>query len=329
MRSQAEQSTEGPCHEIMTPCRFAAYKVRLYPTGPQQRALAQWFGHGRWVWNWGLKRSNARGWLAEAPASCLAQKLRDLDTAYRNAFTGRARLPRFKSRHGPQRVRVAFDHRHHGKVRAWLEDRMVLPGIKAVKLRGRALPKLVTVSLDPCGRYWVSFAVEEHIAPMAPARRSSVGVALGVVLLATLSNGETIENPRTLAKRLKQLERLQQRLARQCRGSNRRARTRIRIARLYARITDCRREHLHRLTHRLVHENQVLTVEDLNAEGMARSAMGNIEAEDLRILMYPEDSGPVTRSRTRAGDTRASGGEGERSNVAGPVAMSARIDREV
>ena len=107
---------------------------------------------------------------------------------------------------------------------------MVLPGIAAVKRRGRALPKLVTVSLDPCGCYWVSFAVEEHIAPMAPARRSSVGVDLGVVHLATLSNGEMIESPRTLAKRLKQLERLQQRLARQCRGSNRRARNPHRLA---------------------------------------------------------------------------------------------------
>jgi len=131
-----------------------AYKLRLYPTRTQERALARWFGHSRWVWNWALaarrkayarrgatltavdlgrlltriKRSRTRGWLAEVPSSCLAQKLRDLDAAYANAFAGRARLPRFKRRRSAQRVRVTFDQRHAGKARTWLAGRMVLPG---------------------------------------------------------------------------------------------------------------------------------------------------------------------------------------------------------
>ena len=85
-----------------------------------------------------MKRSKMRTWLAEAPSSCIGQKLRDLDTAYRNAFAGRARLPRFKSRRSAQRVRVTFDQRHAGKVRAWLEGRIVLPELGAVALRGRS-----------------------------------------------------------------------------------------------------------------------------------------------------------------------------------------------
>ena len=290
-----------------------AYKLRLYPTRTQERALAQWFGHGRWVWNWALeargkayrrrgvtltsvdlsrlltriKRSRTRGWLGDVPASCLAQKLCDLDTAYRNVFAGRARLPRFKSRRGPQRVRVEFDHRHAGKVRAWLAGGLVLPGLGGVKLRGRALPKampkLVTVSLDVCGRYWVSFAVEETVATPAPAQRASIGVDVGVAHLAVLSTGEAIANPRSLARHLAQLARLSQRIARQCRGSNRRGRTRTRIARLHARIADCRREHLHRLSHRLVSENQVIAIEDLNAEGMGRSAKGTRAAPGRNV----------------------------------------------
>ena len=423
-----------------------AYKLRLYPTRAQEGALAQWFGHSRWVWNWALearrkayarggetltsvdlsriltriKRSAERSWLAEAPSSCLKEKLRDLDTAYRNAFAGRARVPRFKSRRGRQRVRVAFDHRHAGKVRAWLVGRMVLPGIGAVKLRGRALPqampKLVTVSLDAAGRYWVSFAAEETAPPPAPAQRPSIGVDVGVAHLAVLSTGEAIANPRSLPRHLAQLARLQQRIARQCRGSNRRRRTRSRIARLHARIADCRREYLHRLSHRLVSENQVIAIEDLNAEGMGRSAQGtreapgrnvrakaglnravrdaafgelrrqlvykgewygrtvvavdrffassrlcsgcgahngalalaerrwrcggcgaehdrdvnaavNIEAEGLRLIQHPEDTGTVIGSQARAFDVRAFGGEGERHLVPGPVAVSARIGR--
>ncbi len=284
-----------------------AYRLRLYPTRGQARELARWFGHARWVWNWALaarrkayarrgetltsvdlsrmvtcmKRSNTLGWLSEVPSSCLAQKLRDLDAAYRNAFAGRARLPRFKSRRGVQRVRVEFDRRHAGKVRAWREGRMVLPRLGAVKLRGRALPatipKLVTVSRDRAGRWWASFAVEEVIAAKAPARRASIGVDVGVKHLAVLSTGDAVANPRTLSRHLGRLARLHQRLARQCRGSNRRRRTRARVARLHARIADCRREHLHRLTHRVVSENQVIAIEDLNAEGMGRSARGTEE----------------------------------------------------
>ena len=221
------------------------------------------------------------------PSSCLAQKLRDLDTAYRNVFAGRARAPRLKSRRDPQRVRVAFDHRHAGKVRAWLEGRMVLPGIGAVQLRGRALPqamaKLVTVSLDAAGRCWMSFAVEKTFATAAPAPRPSIGVDVGVAHLAVLSTGEAIENPRSLARPLAPLARLSQRLARQCRGSNRRRRTRTHIARLHARIADCRREHLHRLSHRLVSENQIIAIEDLNAEGMGRSARGTRAAPGRNV----------------------------------------------
>ena len=210
-----------------------------------------------------------------------------LDSAYRNAFAGRARLPRFKSRRGAQRARVGFDARHAGKVRAWLTGRLVLPGLGAVKLRGRtlprAMPKLVSVTLDAAGRYWVSFAVDEAIAQPAPAMHPSVGIDVGVAHLATLSTGEHVENPRALAKHLARLARLQQRLARQCRGSRRHARTRTRIARVHARIADCRREHLHRLSTRLVHENQVIAIEALNAEGMGRSAKGTREAPGRNV----------------------------------------------
>ena len=290
-----------------------AYKLRLYPTRTQERALARWFGHSRWVWNWALaarrkayarrgqtlspvdlsrlltriKRSKTRVWLAEAPESCLAQKLRDLEAAYCNAFAGRARLPRFKSRRGAQRARVRFDPRHTGKVRAWLRGRMVLPELGAVKLRGRplpaAVPKLVTVSRDAAGRYWVSFAVEEPLRAAAPASSPSIGIDFGVARLATLSTGETVANPRPLAAHLARLHRLQQRLARQRRGSKRRGRTRTRIARLHARVADCRREELHRLSHRLVSENQVIAIEDLNVEGMGRSARGTREAPGRRV----------------------------------------------
>ena len=290
-----------------------AYKLRFYPSGEQTQALAQWFGHARWIWNWALdarckayarrsetltsvdlsrvltriKRSKARSWLADVPRSCLKEKLRDLDTAYRNLFAGRARPPRFKSRHDTQSVRVGFDQRHSGKVRAWLDGRVVLAKLGALKLRGRmlptAMPSLVTVTRDAADRYWVSFVVDEHIAPAGPALRESIGVDLGITHLATLSTGEHVANPRALQRHLEQLKRLQQRLARQRRGSNRRRRTRKRIARVHARIRNIRQDALHKLTTRLVHENQVIAIEDLGVEGMGRSARGTRETPGRNV----------------------------------------------
>ena len=228
------------------------YKLRMYPTRTQERALAQWFGHTRWVWNWGLesrqkayarrketltsvdldrrltqlKKAPSLEWLANVPAGCLTQKLRDLDTAFANFFDRRARYPRFKSRRGTQSARVCVDHRHAGKVAAWSEGTMVLPNIGPVKLRGRALPstmpKMVTVSRDATGRYWTSFAVEEEVKPAPEPVRYSVGIDVGARYLATLSSGERIENPRSLQRHAARLAKEQQRLGRQKKGSNRR-----------------------------------------------------------------------------------------------------------
>lgn len=288
-----------------------AYKLRFYPTRAQERALGCWFGHTRWVWNWALDarrkayarreetltsvdlegmlsrmmRGPSRAWLGDIPREALSQKLRDLDVAYQTFFEGRARFPRFKSKRSRQSTRVRFDARHAGKTQAWIvgtnersERHLVLPKLGGLRLRGRALPsampKMVTVSRDPAGRYWVSFSVEETPRAAPEPRCAIVGVDAGARCLATLSDGTRFANPRNLPKYAGQMKRLQQRLARQRKGSNRRACTRRRIARLHARIAHCRREALHRVTTQIVHESQVIVAESLDVKGMTRSARG-------------------------------------------------------
>ena len=124
---------------------------------------------------------------------------------------GPAQQPRFKSRRGPQTARVRFDQRHAEKAEAWNEGKMTLPQLGKVKLRGRALPtampKLVTVARAAAERHWASFAVDEFIASVLRARRKSVGLDVGITHIATLSTGETLENPRTLTNHLDQLKR--------------------------------------------------------------------------------------------------------------------------
>ena len=160
--SQTPTSLAAPASTL----GYYSHAAPWYPTRAQELALARWFDHSRWVWNWGLesrrkayarrnetlgsvdlgkrltqlKKAPSLAWLGDVAADCLNQKLRDLDTAFKNFFEGRAGFPRFKSRHGPQSARVIFDHRHAGKVRAWTSgtnDRpghhLVLPQIGAVQ----------------------------------------------------------------------------------------------------------------------------------------------------------------------------------------------------
>ena len=157
------------------------FRFRFYPTLKQRRYLARAFGTARHVFNWGLatkreaytERQESIGfvqlcrmltaskadkpWLADVDRQIQTQALRDLDTAYQNFFKKRAKYPRFKSRHGPQSVRFAFDHRHTGKVSAWAKRVLVLPGIGECRIADSLhawpeRPALVTVRRDAWGR---------------------------------------------------------------------------------------------------------------------------------------------------------------------------------
>ena len=249
-----------------------AYKLRLRPSADQRRALAQWFGHARFAWNWALdarqkayrrrgetlngvalsatftKIKRSRPWLYDVPSAIPQQAMRDIDAGYEAFRAGRVRHPRFKSRRrAAQSARVQFDYRSAGKARAWKEGTVVLPKIGRVKTRGRALPEampqLITVKHDACGRYWLSFTVKDTPQEAPEPFRASIGVDVGARRLATVAGSEQIvahvQHPRALNARLKQLEHAQQRIAKQCKGSQRRARTKQRIARIHRAHEPC------------------------------------------------------------------------------------------
>ncbi|PLY12445.1 MAG: transposase [Sedimenticola sp.] len=285
-----------------------AYKFRFYPNTAQRETLSQMFGTGRWVWNkalaWRsdcykalgesvsgvdfsreltfLKKLDSYAWLKQVPVTIGVQTLRDQDRAFTAFFKGTASYPRFKRRGGAQSIRLQFDQRvvaRHYRGGELLK----IPGFGPCKIRWsrkpHGIPKMVTVRCDSAGRYWVSMAIDEPIAPRpAPgAIKRTIGVDLGTTHLAVLSTGVKIDNPRHLLRYRVQLHKQQQRLARQQKGSNRREQIRRRIAQTHARITDCRREALHRFTTTLINDNQVIIVENLNVDGMGRSAKGTRE----------------------------------------------------
>ena len=277
--------------------KIRSYRLRAYPTPRQQRRLAREFGAARWVYNRGLetisrawreRQERITGvdvsrqitklkqaevpWLREISSYVLTQSLRDLDRAFKAFYAKRARYPRFKKRCGKQAVRYQLDGRLKGIYLAG--SRLALPRLGPLKLvwsrvpKGR--PKMATVRRDRVGRYFVSMAMEEEIRPL-PAADRAVGVDAGLSAAITLDDGTKVPPPRYLEGRLKQLKRRSRDFSRTKRGSRRRARARWRLAREHTRIWDCRREWLHKLSSRLVHENQVICVEDLNVSGMLRN----------------------------------------------------------
>jgi putative transposase len=274
-----------------------AYRYRCYPTPPQVVALARTFGSVRYVYNWALrlrqdayrerqerivytdtsaaltilKRQPDTVWLNEVSSVPLQQALRHLDRAYTNFFEGRARYPVLKKKRGRQAA-TYMSNAFHWDAQTCTLTLARIDGALAIRWsrRLRGTPSSVTISLDTAGRYFVSFAVEEEIAAL-PLADAEVGVDLGLTDLAVLSTGEKVANPRHLRRSERLLAHAQRDLCRKKKGSRNRAKARHRVACLHARIADQRRDGHHKLTTRIIRENQAVCVESLAVKNMVRN----------------------------------------------------------
>jgi len=132
-----------------------------------------------------------------------------------------------------------------------------------------AAPTTVTVSRDAAGRYFVSLLVEEEIAP-SPAVAPAVGIDLGLHDVVVLDNGEKVDKPHFFQQEEAKLATAQRRLAKKQRGSRNRDKARRTVARIHARIADRRTDFLHKLSTRLIRENQTICVESLAVKALAQ-----------------------------------------------------------
>ena len=278
-----------------------AYKVELDPTNVQRTALLRHAGAARFAYNWGLKRKQEAWWMNQLPvprlktptaidlhrelntlkagplawmyqsSKCAPQEaLRDLDRAYKNFFEGRARFPRFHSR----RRRVG-SFRLTGSVRPG--DRHIdLPRIGRVRLKERGyVPPCIrvlsaTVS-ERAGRWYVGLALEEERPDPPPMVGEAVGVDLGILRLATVSDGTVVENPKALADRLRKLQHLQREVSRKQKGSKNREKAKRRLSRCHAKVADLRKDALHKATTTLAKTKPVIVVESLRPKNLLKN----------------------------------------------------------
>ncbi len=275
-----------------------AYKYRFYPTPEQAEELARTFGCVRYVYNKALqermrayakegrrvsyvetsamltrwKRTEEMAFLNEVSSVPLQQALRHLQAAFANFFARRAKYPAFKSR---KKSRASAEYTRSAF--RWRDGRLTLAKMSeplrivwSRPLPEGAVPSTVTVSRDAAGRWFVSLLVEEKITPLSPVD-ATVGIDAGITSLLTLSTGEKITNLRHERADRRKLARAQCALARKAKGSANRAKARLKVARVHARITDRRRDFLHKVTTRLVRENQVIAVEHLTVRNMVKN----------------------------------------------------------
>jgi putative transposase len=221
-----------------------------------------------------MKATEDLAWLNEVPSVPLQQAIRHQQVAYTNFFAGRARYPRYKSRNGRQSAeytRSGFRYRDGRLFLAKTDTPLTFawswPGIDPASVD----PSTVTVSRDPDGRWYVSFAVDAADPERLPATGRAVGIDLGIKDLAVTSDGEKIANPRHLEAKARNLARYQRRQARCQKGSANRAKAKAKVARAHRKVRAARADFLHKTSTRLVRSNDVIVMEDLAVRNMVRN----------------------------------------------------------
>ncbi|MET7985752.1 RNA-guided endonuclease TnpB family protein [Streptomyces sp. NPDC005281] len=276
-----------------------AFKYRFYPTDAQAVELSRTFGCVRKVYNLALaarseawarqerinynvtsamltawKKTEELAFLNDVSSVPLQQCLRHLQVAFTNFFARRSRYPRFKSRKKSRKsaeyTTSGFRFRDGRLTLAKMSEPLAI--VWSRLLPEGAVPSTVTVSQDAAGRWFVSMLVEDPAVGPLPAVDAAVGIDVGLTHLLTLSTGEKIANPRYEHRDRARLALAQRRLAKKAKGDGaNRAKARREVAKIHARITDRRRDHLHRLTTRLVRENQTLVIEDLRVRNLVKN----------------------------------------------------------
>lgn len=274
-----------------------AFKYRFYPTPEQETLLRRTMGCARLVYNPALaarteawyehqervgyvetsamltewKKQEELQFLNEVSCVPLQQGLRHLQKAFSNFFEGRTKYPNFKKKHpggNAEFTKSGFRWKDGKVFLVKCSEPLAIRGSRQVP-KG-AEPSTVTVKLSPAGRWTVSLLVDIEIEPL-PESPNQVGIDLGITSLVTLCNGEKLANLKGFAAKRRKLRKAQKALSRKKKGSNNRHKARLKVATVYAEISDARNDFIHKFTTRLVRENQTIAVEDLAGSNLVKN----------------------------------------------------------
>lgn len=281
-----------------------SYRFRLYPNREQEILMLRTFGCCRFVFNHylaqrietyqetgkaptrfmqdkdltSLKQQEETLWLKEVDATALQSSIQDLDVAYQNFFRRvkqgeKPGFPRFKSKH---HHRQSYKSKCVGTNIKVLDNAVQLPKLGKVKCRiskevkGHILS--ATVSRNPSGKYYVSLCcrLDQEILRL-PTTGTAIGIDMGIKAFAVASDGKEFPNHKYLAKSEKKLARLQRQLSRKTKGSCRREKARLKVARLHEHISNQRKDTIHKLSTELFRQNDVVCIEDLAPKNMVKN----------------------------------------------------------
>jgi len=271
-----------------------AYKYRVYPTNEQKTLLARTFGCVRFVYNNILEyrhneyyqnnnsinynQTSAKltelkkelDWLYDVSNVALQQGLRNLDTAFSNFFKGRAKYPKFKNRHKKQSFRLTNSGFRFKDGKLYIAKSKEPLEIKWSRDLDLSKINSITVSKDSADRYFVSIQGEKDMK-LKPVNQNKIGIDLGLTHFLIDSNGNKIANLRNTRKYAQKLKIEQRRLSKKQKGSENFKKQKLKVARVHAKIADCRKDFLHKLSSNIVNENQVIILEDLAVKNMIQN----------------------------------------------------------
>ena len=282
-------------------------KFRLYPNKQQIELINKTFGCVRYVYNYYLtkrielykteqkvmnyyacsadltKLKQEKEWLKEPDKCSLSNSLKDLDNAYQNFFKrvrqniDKVGFPKFKNKHNyKQSYRTTCKYRKNCVPSIDIKNNKIklpkLGWIKCVKsqeIQGRILN--CTIIKTKSDKYFVSICCTDIETQKYERNNNVIGIDLGVKEFATISNGEIIKNPKFLSKLEKKLKREQRKFSKKKKGSKNKNKQRIKVARIYEKIVNQRKDFLQKLSTRLIKENQIICLEDLSVKDMVKN----------------------------------------------------------
>ena len=282
--------------------RLQAYQFELMPHGQQQRNMRRFAGACRFVFNKSLawqkeqyasdqtirfsytvlanllplwKQDPNLAWLKESPSQTLQQTLKDLERAYINFFSKRAGFPRFKKKGQSDSYRYP-----QGCKLDQGNSRIFLPKLGWMRYRNSrevlGEVKHVTVT-HSCAKWFVSIQTEREVEPSLPPATTAIGIDVGVVRFATMSDGSHIEPINSFKKHQERLARYQRRMSRKVKFSNNWKKAKTKIQRIHRTIAHARKDYLHKITTTISQNHALVCIEDLQVRNMSRSSKGNRE----------------------------------------------------